>query len=521
MVYLHSIQEMSVPLLLSKIASQRLAALRLEPPFFQYEKDPVGFIQNVLGVEYLTPEQITIAESVRDNIETNVQSCHGSGKSFISAMLVLYWVFAVGGVALSTAPTRSQVNDILWAEIRRMYDRHKKKLGGNRGELFIKLSETANAKGFTVRDYSYDDFQGRHADKLFLIQDESGGIKRAVNDGFEASLTGANNRGLRIGNPVVSGTPFEEACKKHHIRISAWSHINVKWAYELCSDGIHRLKREVADAILDVNREVRPQSQWPEWCPRDQIPGAISISWIEATRAKGENSNFWQSRIEAFFPTDSEQSVIPRSWVTSSRARYDADPAHWDAIAARFQPRYGLDVGDGEDSHALAKWRGPVLYMCEAYPTRGDRQDVSRTVSLAAHAAINEEGVIVVDQIGVGAGALSMLLDYGHSAVAAFWGNAADDSVAFANRKAEQFWKLREALRNEEVALAPLGKYEDELIEDLAGTYYEITTSGKIKIEDKEAVRKRLHRSTNCGDAVVIAFSASMPVYDVSHNVGW
>jgi hypothetical protein len=70
--------------------------------------------------------------------------------------------------------------------------------------------------------------------------------------------------------------------------------------------------------------------------------------------------------------------------------------------------------------------------------------------------------------------------------------------------------------------LAPLGEYEDEVMDDLAGTYYEETSKGRTKIEDKEKTRKRLHRSPDCGDAVIYGW-APMPdrgVWGVS-NASW
>ncbi|MBW4675933.1 MAG: hypothetical protein KME52_18500 [Desmonostoc geniculatum HA4340-LM1] len=479
-------------------------------PFAQYARSPVEFVREVLEVPTLTTEQIQILESVRDKAETNVQAAHGVGKSFISACIVIYWCFAVGGLAISTAPTEAQVKQILWSEVRKLYDKNKSKLGGERGELFLKFSESARAYGFTSKNYDSNSFQGKHAEKLLLIQDEACGITEEIDDGFISCLTGSENRGLRIGNPIVGGTPFEKACARQHIRISAWSHINVAWAYEQCNDGIHRLKPDVVAAIIDpVTGDVLPQSVWPDWCGRDRIPGAISIAWIEKARKKGETSAFWQSRVEGLFPVDSEQSIVPRSWFLQARARYDADPQKWDFMAEHHHWRHGLDVGDGGDDHARASWRGPVLYGAITQSTKGDRLDVSRAALLGAKTLDDMPGSISVDIIGVGSGSLSQLLEDDYPASGTHWGGAAVDNALFANLKAEQYWLLREGFRSEEIAIAPLGEIEEMLMEDLAGTYYEETTTGKTKIEDKKKTTARLHRSPNVGDATVLGFNGA------------
>lgn len=476
-----------------------------QPPFAEYADNPVGFVHNILGIRILTTEQIQILESIRDNQETNVQAAHGVGKSFDSAIAVLYWVFAVGGLAITTAPTEDQVKQILWSEIRRMYDRNKHKLGGNRGELFLKYSESARAYGFTSRNYDSNSFQGKHAEKLLLIQDEACGITEEIDDGFQSCLTGSDNRGLRIGNPIKGGGPFEKACARTHIRIPVWNHPNVAWAYEKNSDGIHVLKAEVAIAILNHNGDVLPQSQWPKWCQRDVIPGAVSVAWIEKARKRGETSAFWQSRVEGLFPVDSQESIVPRSWFLAARQRYDENPDYWKNQAIVQSPRYGLDVGDGGDDHGMAKWQGPVLFSVEKMVTKGDREDVTRAAAWARRHLEEVNGAIFVDQIGVGAGALAVLIGQGYNANGVNWGLSNCDR-AYQNVKAESYWLLREAFRTGEIAIAPLGELEDELMEDLAGTYYEETVTGKIRIEDKGKTRKRLHRSPNLGDAVVYAF---------------
>ena len=69
----------------------------------RFKNDPVGF-SRFIGVEP-TEDQQRFLESVRDNPETNVKAAHGVGKSIGSAVCVLWWVFAVNGLAITTAPT--------------------------------------------------------------------------------------------------------------------------------------------------------------------------------------------------------------------------------------------------------------------------------------------------------------------------------------------------------------------------------------------------------------------------------
>ena len=49
---------------------------------------------------------------------------------------------------------------------------------------------------------------------------------------------------------------------------------------------------------------------------------------------------------------------------------------------------------------------------------------------------------------------------------------------------------------------------DEMLIEDLAAVRYKTLSSGKIQREPKDALRKRLGRSPDKGDAVVMAWAA-------------
>lgn len=484
-----------------------------------YQSDPIGFIENELGT-ILTTEQKQIAIAVRDKAEMNVQAAHGVGKTRLAACLALWFIFVLNGLVISTAPTKRQVNELLWGEIRKLYDDHRIKLGGERGQTFLRLTETARGFGFTASHYSPDAFQGIHAERLLVIEDEANGISPEIDDGASACVTGSQNRILRIGNPTVAGTPFEKACRGNHIRVPVWNHPNVAWAYVLHDDGIHRLKSDIAALILDDNGYALPQVEWPEHLPRDVIPGAVSIGWIERMRQKkGEASSYWQSRVEGYFPEAEGNSIVPRSWFLAARARYDNNPHTWDALAAKHKWRHGLDVGDGGDPHAIASWRGPVLYAVSQQITRGDREDVTRAANLGWKTLNELPGDLTVDQIGVGAGTLSDLLTRQKE-----WADApkglirgcnfgarpdgiAGDEFVVENLKADLYLAFRESVRSGNVAIAPLGaEMEEMLIEGFSQTFYEETTTGRFKIEPKKKTKKRLGRSTDPEDAVVMAF---------------
>lgn len=513
-----------------------------------YQGKPVEFIEAELGVT-LTDEQKEIAKSLQTKKETNIQATHGVGKTMFSACYAIYFVFVEHGKVITTAPTDRQVRHLLWSEIRKRYDAHSVVLGGRRGQMFMELTEDARAFGFAAQSTgtaAMNSFQGMHLGKQLIIEDEACGITKEIDEGATACLTGSGNSMLRVGNPVLSGTAFEKACKKSHIRIPVWTHPNVSWAYELHESGYHRLKPDVAANIINDEGEVTDQEIWPPGYPRDVIPGAVSIRWIEQTRqAHGEGSAYWVSRVEGHFPTSTAQSIITRQDFLAARARYDQDPERWDNLARRHKWRYGLDVGDTGDPHALSSWRGPVLYSVVEKPTLGDHQDITRAANLAWDALKKDGGEVRVDRTGVGAGALSDLkmwlkqtpdqVPRGSAAIGVMFGGKPiglcedkrrsrrerEEEPAFLpkNLKTDMFLAFREASRRKEFAIAPLGKdIEEKLLDGFPAIHYEELASSVLKIEEKSKVKKKLGRSPDPEEAIVMGFPMS---FQERTGLGW
>jgi phage terminase large subunit len=93
---------------------------------------------------------------------------------------------------------------------------------------------------------------------------------------------------------------------------------------------------------------------------------------------------------------------------------------------------------------------------------------------------------------------------------------AATDPERFKNLRAELWWNLRERLNPnprlnpDPIALPP----DDVLMADLTNVKYRINSRGQIEIESKEDIKKRLGRSPDRGDAVVLAFAPGRSVWD-------
>ena len=85
-------------------------------------------------------------------------------------------------------------------------------------------------------------------------------------------------------------------------------------------------------------------------------------------------------------------------------------------------------------------------------------------------------------------------------------GRTKDGKLGFRNLRAEAIWKMRELLDPESeitVALPP----DPQLRADLASYRWKLISGGIIQIEMKEDIKKRIGRSPDDGDAVVMALA--------------
>jgi hypothetical protein len=77
-------------------------------------------------------KQREILQSVARYPRTAVKACHASGKTFTAAEVVLWWITCRQEAVAVTAPTWTQVERLLWGEIRHAVSRSKIKLSQTR-----------------------------------------------------------------------------------------------------------------------------------------------------------------------------------------------------------------------------------------------------------------------------------------------------------------------------------------------------------------------------------------------------
>ena len=96
----------------------------------------------------------------------------------------------------------------------------------------------------------------------------------------------------------------------------------------------------------------------------------------------------------------------------------------------------------------------------------------------------------------------------GHKGTEKSYTKTKDRTLKFYNKRAEVYWRLREALDPDQEGGSKIALPNDaELFADLTVLTYEVTPQGIKVLPKKEDLVKKLGRSPDAGDAVTIAWS--------------
>lgn len=478
-----------------------------------YRTDPVGWARDVLGVsEWMlrwsltdgyaghvtdgTPDPLATAlEAIARGEWTGTASGTGTGKTFVCAVLILWWLACwPDSVAVTVATKADQQEKGVWREIARQWPKFQAffpqaELTTLRIRMEPWRGDAWGAWGITAAPRAGEEssaaVQGLHAPDLLILVDEAPGVPSAVMTALVNTATGDHNIIAAWGNPDHLADPlaqFQDMARVARIRISALDHPNVVTGREL-------------------------------------IPGAVTRGSIAMRADKySEDGALYASRVRGIAPEQSEHALIRRVWCEAAIRRGE-DVTTGPALRMGSKA-LGVDVAQSEngDQAAVAAGVGAMLVSVKAMPCP-NATELGRIV----WRTMQDEGIraeyVGVDPVGVGAATVNVLdelaeranggrvqrLNGANSPVPA--SARAPDGVAmdwladaneFKNLRAQMYWQLREDLRNGVIGLPR----DPQLIRELTVIQFD-ENKGVVTIESKDDIRKRLGASPDRADAVV------------------
>lgn len=178
-----------------------------------YRQDPLIFFREVTRFQ---PDdwQVKAARAIAEGRRLAVRSGQGVGKTAFEANVVLWFLacFPYPRV-VCTAPTRQQLNDVLWAEIAKWME-SSQILG-----LLLNWTKTrVYMRGYEKRWFAVartatkpENMQGFHEDNMLFVVDEASGVADPILEAVLGTLSGPNNKLLYCGNPTKATGGFADA----------------------------------------------------------------------------------------------------------------------------------------------------------------------------------------------------------------------------------------------------------------------------------------------------------------------
>jgi hypothetical protein len=297
---------------------------------------------------------------------------------------------------------------------------------------------------------------------LFLL-DEASGIPDPIFEVGQGSMSTEGAKTVMTGNPLRRQGYFFDAFHKNN---RYWTTKNISaWDCDFVT-------QEFIDSVRD---------QW------------------------GESSAAYRARVLGQFPEADEDVLIPATLVEAAMQRVvEISPSEtmvWGLDVARF----------GADRSALCKRRGRTMTEPIRSYRSMDLMELTGHVKAEwdATARIDRPEAIYVDSIGLGAGVTDRLRELGLPAVAI---NVSELSAVnpdkYARLRDELWYRAREWFEQKNCSLPD----DSELLFELTAPSYSFKSDGKLQIEPKSDTRKRLGRSPDLADALILTFAAPASV---------
>jgi len=420
----------------------------------------------------LWSKQEEVLWSLRNNARTAVKSGNTVGKSFIAADAVMdFLTVNYPSKVLTTAPTWTQIEEILWKEIASYYNSSKIPIGGDLLNTEIKFDDEWFALGLSTNEVNR--FQGFHSPNLLVVIDEALGVNPMI---WEAINGLHPKRILAIGNPLEAYGDFFNCFSSplwHKITISCEE--CVKWQNE-----------------------------------HGKIPGLVTQQWINEREEEygGRSSGLFQARVLGEFPEESEDVLISRAWVEKARHKANDGSDGGEIDIEEDSVRIcGADVATkhGACETVVGYRYGHTLKEMKGYlniPT-------TQTVSLLQRAYTAHKTVSpVVDSDGVGEGVADMLIAQRVGVIEFHggYGQKAFDTQHFKNLRSQFYWVASKKFEKGLYSLKDLPEKEYQLLKNQLCSIKRkpVDPLGRIQVETKEDMIARGLKSPDYADTFMM-----------------
>ena len=476
------------------------------------------FVRDALGVT-LDREQQDILSSVQFNPRTSVASGTARGKDFVAACAAISFLYLTPRwntrrelventkVAL-TAPTDRQVKNIMMPEVSRLFNMARQRgivLPGRLNSYDIRTdNEEWFLTGFKADEHNHEAWSGFHAVHTMFVITEASGIGDDTFSAIEGNLQG-DSRILLVFNP---NTPVGYAARSQ--RGNRWAKFRLN---SLTAPNVIE-KRIAIPGQVNYEWVADKVEQWCTPISADDREEELDDFEFEGRWYRPED--LFRKKVLGKFPKVADDVLIPHQWIESAQERWKL--AQGKEPVSDEMRLLGVDVaGMGRDSTCFCERKGKWVAEMQSRNSGGQADHMAVAGDIAARRRRHPRMVVSIDTIGEGAGVFSRCLELDdkryiisckYSEGAKQFDRDLSDITGqyrFTNMRAYLFWCVRDWLnpKNDTGAMLPP---DNQLLEEATEIRWSFRSDGRILIEPKEDIKKRLGRSIDKFDALANTF---------------
>lgn len=400
----------------------------------------------------------------------SIASGHGVGKTSSCAIIILWFLFGrVDSQVACTAPTATQMHDVLWKELALWIGRMPEKIKNiyEHNKDYIRIKERPDswfARAKTSSKENSEALAGIHAEWVMLLGDEASGIEEQIFIVMDGALTSGNFLVILIGNPTRNDGYFYDT---HHKNKDVWVNLELSGIDSPIVD-----KKYVEDQARQHGRDseqfgIRVLGKFPseDTMSKDgyvRLFGTKDVNIIP----KSQNTSFGKNSILGIDPSG------------------EGDDKTVFAIRDEFKARVIFKESTSNPKYIAEK----ILTFIDMFELNASNVVVDAFgvgTTIAGEVAKASSGKHIIQSINVGE-----LPDY------------EDEKSEYINKRALYYHKgFRGWMRSGGQIVE-----DPELEGEFETIYFKRNLQGKVQIMPKVEMRKRGYKSPNVADAISLTF---------------
>ncbi|MBJ2129067.1 terminase [Alteromonas sp. IB21] len=447
----------------------------------EFYADPLGYVlyafpwgekggplEDFDGPDKWQREQLlSVGKAIQDDPETTIQeaiaSGHGIGKSAETSWIILWAMSTRPHLAgWVTANTQSQLKSKTWRELSVW---HKRAINAHWFEwtatrfFHVEHQTTWGLDAIPWSEHNSEAFAGLHAEYVLMIMDEASAIADVIWEVAEGAMTTPRAMWFCFGNPTRNTGRFRECFRKYRHR---WN------------------GRKIDSRTCKMTNK----SKLKEW--EDD---------------HGVDSDFFRIRVRGEFPNSDVNQLINTLAIerAAKTKQLVSGPLKIGVDPARF----------GDDETSIIRRRNRSAYKVKSY-----KGLCTMTLAGIIVNIIKEESPdqVAIDVGGLGAGVYDRLVELGYKdiVVAVNFGGTANDPERYYNKRSEMWGEMKDWIEDD---VLPVSIPDDDMLQtDLETPLYSYDSKGRLVLEKKDDMKKRIGRSPDKGDSLALTFAEPIKV---------